>query len=353
MRTADGDRPGEPVPDLDGARVAVGRRREQLGGRGPAEPARPGDVERRPRGVLLQAAQLTALARAARRARASGARSRRRRRASRGAAGPRAAGPAARPVPSARNARSCTRRLAGPLRPVDRVRGADDGDREVVLDPDVHAQALRDERRERRALLDAEVDGVLDQRPCRRRRPRAARCRRRPARADRHADAARPGPRPPRPRRRPDPAAPHRGQPDLVAHHAVARRARRRAPWCRRCRAPPTTGVVCRPTPAPAASGSPACSRQPFTAPATSPDVILFCTNRKKMITGTAMSAEPAMTTPQSVARLVCDEPLQPQRQRVLRRVGHDDERERVLVPGLQERVHAGRDEARARAAGT
>ena len=65
------------------------------------------------------------------------------------------------------------------------------------------------------------------------------------------------------------------------------------------------------------------------------------------MITGTAMSAEPAMTTPQSVARFVSTRPCSHSGSVCLRRVRHDDERERVLVPRLQERVHACGDEAR------
>src|SRR5581483_6666351 len=44
---------------------------------------------------------------------------------------------------------------------------------------------------------------------------------------------------------------------------------------------------------------------QPLTAPAVSPNMIRFWTSRKKMITGIAVSVEPAMSAPQSWFRLV------------------------------------------------
>ena len=136
--------------------------------------------------------------------------------------------------------------------------------------------------------------------------------------------------------------SPDRGRAAPGAAPRRRRRAARRAPWCRRCRARPTTGS--RPAPS-AASGSPARSRQPFTAPATSPDVILFCTNRKKTMTGIAMSVDAGHDDAPVGGAVGLDQALQPQRQRALRGVGHDDERERVLVPRLQEPVDAGRDQ--------
>ena len=85
----------------------------------------------------------------------------------------------------------------------------------------------------------------------------------------------------------------------------------------------------------------------PFTAPLTSPLVIRPCTKRKKMMTGTATRVDAAMTWPQSVARdaRLLDEPAQPERKRLAGVLLQDDQRDRELVPRLEERVHTGCDE--------
>ena len=88
-----------------------------------------------------------------------------------------------------------------------------------------------------------------------------------------------------------------------------------------------------------------AASLNPCTAPAVSPNAILRCTSRKKMITGIAISVEPPSAPPQSVFRLVPSEVREPDRDRLLRLVVQQDAREDVLVPARDEREDRGRDE--------
>ena len=86
----------------------------------------------------------------------------------------------------------------------------------------------------------------------------------------------------------------------------------------------------------------------PFTAPPTRPLLIRPWTMRKKTMTGTATSVEAAMTWPQSVSRvaLACTKPRSHSGSvRDCSSVMHD-EGDGELVPRLEERVDAGRDEA-------
>ena len=299
--------------------VAVGGRGEQLRGRGAAEPAGPRGVERRARGVLLQAAELAALARQA--------------------VGderqvPDLAGTAVRAAPQPaleqqpggeagaerEEGEVVHARPASPACPPSTVCAAPTtatvrsfSTRTCTPEP------LGDERRRAGVLLlDAEVDGVLDQCRRRRRRRRAARCRRRRARRparrrgraqlldhrDRDVDHAR--------------ARPDRGQPHLVPHHAVAVEQRRRAPWCRRCRARPTTGVA--PVRRPCGVGIPCVLTSALHRPGDEPGRHLVLHEQEEDDDGDRDERRAGHDDAPVGGAVGLDQPLQPQRQRALRR---------------------------------
>src|SRR5699024_1086750 len=103
---------------------------------------------------------------------------------------------------------------------------------------------------------------------------------------------------------RPTPAGEHRAE--VIGRHRQARplwdSAEKRTPSLYPC-----TGVLARDEPwAAAAHLGRSRPDQPFTAPETSPEVILLCTIRKKITTGMDISIDPAMMAPQSVPRLAC-----------------------------------------------
>ena len=93
--------------------------------------------------------------------------------------------------------------------------------------------------------------------------------------------------------------------------------------------------------------GQSATPAHPLTAPPTSPLVIRPCTIRKKTMTGTATSVEAAITWPQSVARVALGwmNPRSHSGRVWCCSSCRMHQRDGELVPGLQERVHAGGDE--------